>query len=149
MKAQATILALALISTAHAGGIHKCVDQNGHIEYRATPCVGELEYARGSQTATFSGYNPGIRQGEVAELARIRSRERYDRVEKSIARDLDRRKHVGYADRKRLRELEMKERRVADDIKKLGEWEWGKAYAGSRQIDAISRERSQINDPRY
>lgn len=95
---------------------------------------------------TASAYD-GLREGEREMLDRIRDKDAARQDYKQYRYERDNANHIGYSDRKRIRELEMKKSELNGQLRraKTPSERWGI----ESQIIGLDRQIEQISAPRY
>lgn len=136
-------LCAALLAAPSVGlSFYRC-EVDGVTTFSSSPACGAngqrvtVEEQRGAS---------GLRPGEIRMLNRIRQEELDADNRRTLSRERDARRHVGYADRLRIRELEMEKRRLQgslDDGASVG-----KSWSVKTQIEGIDREIRAIRSGR-
>ncbi|HPE79636.1 MAG: hypothetical protein H6961_01355 [Chromatiaceae bacterium] len=102
-------------------------------------------------TAVFatgvSAYD-GLRDGEREMLNRMNAKEDDNKAYKRYRYERDNANHIGYGDRKRIKDLEYRKRGLNVSLSK-GKRTYGETAAIREQIRGIDRQIEQLSAPKY
>ena len=147
MKLSSLILFAALVAASPASlAIAKCVTPSGDTIFTDHGCPAG---SKPRETITYqSRPSTGLRAGERRMLNRIEAREANERAAKQYERERSSRHHVGYSDRKKIRELEMEKRTLSKSLSR-GKKTYGQTTVIRSQIHGLNRQIEQLRAPKW
>jgi len=136
----------AVFSLTHAGYPVTCTQPDGSVVYTDKGCGKTSKRRHVDSDSPPSG--SGLRQGEKRMLRQIEAKERVDLQSKRRAREIERRRHLGYGDRQRIKQLRSERARIKKQIDRrdLG---YSQSKALRKQLDSVDREMARIQAPKW